>query len=329
VIPAGIRGLYPSWWGEKRTAVTQGTVCDSSPVTRDDLWEAEEADRDEDAETRANIIRFRSGKGLPADSAVIEHFLAEFKAERQEPGMWLTPSEWRQYEEQQRLQEEAGELVGPYIAQHPETFAGVWLGAGLQPQYNVAFTADLDSHREAMLRLYPRPDVVRVHRAEYTKAELEEIADRISEDVDELAARGIKWMSVGPDDEANRVEVDVVGPDAQAGQAVLRELYGPSVVCSWLGADDTELIEVAWLRWTIDLSGRALTVHYQTMAAYEFAGVTLEEEEQEVRVTVLERAPVGAITALGATREATVQLEKPLGGRRLVDAATGRVRARR
>ena len=295
----------------------------------DDIYAVEQADRDLDAETREDIRRFRSDLGLPVDDAHVEHFLAEYKAERQEEGMWLTEEEWERYERQDELQTEAQERLSGYLAEHADSVAGVWLGAGLDPEYNVAFTGDIDAHRRELLSLYPRPDVVRVHQARYTHAELEAISDRIADESDELAALGVQWMASGVGAEANRVEVEVVAADAESARRILEGRYGPVIAVEWLGTEAWGLEKVPWQLWAVDRTGRNLTVHYSTLRAYEFERADLTEDEHEVIVDVFERAFQGGHRLIGATREATVELERPLGDRRVIDGTTGRVRERR
>lgn len=293
-----------------------------------DISAVEEADRDRDAEDREDIRRFRSEFGLPADDEVVEHFLTEYKAGRQEEGMWLSPEEWDRYERQDELQTEAGDRLRGYLAAHRDSVAGVWLGPGLDPEYNVAFTRDVEAHRVAVLRLFPRPEVIRVHQAGYTQAELEAISDRIAEESGELEALGVKWLGSGVDVETNRVEVEVVASDEESARGILEHRYGPAVTVEWLGTEDRVLEKVPWQLWTIDEPGRLLTAHYSTFRAYELERAECQEDEHEVAVTVFVRAP-HSVKTIGATFEATVELERALGDRRVIDGATGRMRERR
>jgi hypothetical protein len=293
-----------------------------------DILAVEEADRDRDAEDREDIRRFRRDFGLPADDEVVEHFLAEYKAGRQEEGMWLSPEEWGRYERQDELQTQAQERLSGYLTEHADSVAGVWLGAGLDPEYNIALTGDVDAHRVALLRLFPRPDVIRVHLARYSEAELEAISDRITEESDELEALGVKWMGSGVDVEANCVEVEVVASDEESARGILEDRYGAAVTVEWLGTEDWVREMVPWQLWTIDESGRSLTVHYATFRAYQLERAECQEDEHEVAVKVFVRAP-HSVKTIGATFEATVELERPLGDRRVIDGATGRLRERR
>jgi hypothetical protein len=295
-------------------------------VHYDDIREVERADRDRDAETREDIVGYRTELGLGADDEVVEHFLSEHRAGRHPGGMWLTDAEAEEQHRIDTLVAGAREAAEPYIDAHRADFAGSWLGYGV-PEYHVGFARDAESHREALERIVPRPEVLRVHAFEYTEAELQALTDRITED-DGLEAEGLRWLEVGIDEEANRVEVEAVAADAATAEAILTRRYGPAVKATWVGSSDVTVGEIPWQLWTADESGRSLTVHYVTFQAYELDRAELEETEDEVVVTVFVRMPY-AVKTIGANRQATVDLATPLAGRRVVDGATGRTRERR
>src|SRR5439155_22094988 len=112
-------------------------------------------------------------------------------------------------------------------------------------------------------------------------------------------------------------------------RAMLEQRYGAAVVCEWAGSKDHDVIRVPWQLWAIDTDDRTLTVHLETAADYQLEHAEHTEDDREVRVSVFVRVPVGgAIRAIGALREARVELSAPLGDRRVVDGATGRARQR-
>jgi len=82
-------------------------------------------------------------------------------------------------------------------------------------------------------------------------------------------------------------------------------------------------LEVPWQVCTT--AGPELTVHYFTNAFHEVVGVRAAEAGDDVCVTVVERRTSDRLP--GARRKQTLTLAEPLAGRRLVDGATGRVRA--
>jgi hypothetical protein len=295
----------------------------------DDIFAVVEADRDHDAETRDDIRRFRSEYGLPADDDVVERFLAEWRAGRPEEGMWLTSEEWERYWRGHEVREEADERLRGYLGAHADSVAGVWFGRGLEPEFNVAFTRDLETHRAALLRLFPRPDVIRVHQARYSEAELDELADRIEEEAEALEALGVTWMGGGTDVTTNRLEVEVLASDAETARRIIEDRYGPAVAVEWLGSDEWMVVPVPWQLWSLDSSALKLTVHYLTGGGRRFHRGEATESDTDVTVELFETAFAGAHTANAVVREATVELERPLGARRVIDGATGRTRERR
>jgi hypothetical protein len=296
-------------------------------VHYDDLRAVEETDRDPDAETREDIIRYRSQSGLPVDDATVEWFLAESKAGRQDSGRWLTEAEARESDRLEDLVEDVRAAVSPYLDRHRADVAGQWLEYG-RGAYHVGFARNVESHRDALARHVPQPGVLHVHAFEYAEAELEAIADRVVDEADELAAEGLAWMGSDIDVQANRVEVEVAGADADTATAILMSRFGPAVKCDWQGPEDTRVTPVAWQLWTIDESERLLTAHFGTWAAAKVERAECEEDADEVRVTVFVRLP-GSMKTIGGHFEATVELAQPLGQRRVVDGLTGRVRQRR
>ena len=86
-----------------------------------------------------------------------------------------------------------------------------------------------------------------------------------------------------------------------------------------LPTGDGDEVRVPWQVYTVD--GDALTVHYFTNATNVQVGATVDEDDAEVRVTVLERRT--SRRTPGSHREQHVTLSRPLGGRRVVDPTSG------
>ena len=290
----------------------------------DDIHAAEQADRDIEDEDREDIVRYRSDLGLAVDDATVDYFLAEYNAGRHDGGMWLTDAEFDEQARIDALISEAQDAAEPYLKQHAEDFAGDWLGYG-RPEYHVAFARNVEEHRAALARLVPRAEVLHVHSSTHTRAELRELQDRIFDDRDELAAAGVKLIEGGIDVETNLIELGIAAPDPDAAAALIRSRYGPAVTCEWLGQDDTEAGPAPWMLWSLDASERLLTVHFKSASEAVLDRATVSEDEREVRVTVYVRTP-HIVVAIDKSLQATVELAQPLGNRRVVDGATGRVR---
>lgn len=290
-----------------------------------DLWAAGREDLDSDDELAEDIRRFRGEDGLPADEATVAWFLAEFRAGRHEGGMWETEAEATVRRRDDERIRRAWDAIDPYLEGIPDVLAGRWRGRGRGRGLgvHVALTTDLDRHCATMLRRLPEPELLHVHRAEHSLAELHAIQDEITDD-ETLAEAGIEWRGCGTDEIGNRVTLEAIAPDREAAARVVAERYGSAVELDYLGPDATVVEPQPWQLYSLE--GLALTVHYHTNATYEPAGARLVETDDEVRVTVLERVPVGSVKLPGATRQETVTLREPLGERPVVDGHAGRTR---
>ena len=67
-----------------------------------------------------------------------------------------------------------------------------------------------------------------------------------------------------------------------------------------------------------------LRLEWITNSVYSLERVEVTETPSSVRIGIVERAPNGLVTLEGVDRRKRVRLRSPLGGRRVVDARTGR-----
>lgn len=290
----------------------------------DDVRAAGSAQRDHDAELRSDIHRFRQEAGLPADDETVESFVREYRAGRQEPGLWRTVEESRAIERREGLIEAGEEVVRSYVDRNRDVFAGEWTSwAGGSPTAVIAVAGDVDRHRSALADLHPHPEVVQVVERHRTLAELEGLMERAEQVVEELRGVGVEWRSMDLDIEANCVELEVIAPDEGEARRLLLERLGTGVRVGYLGPEQTSVEPVPWQVWSLDETGRELTVHYHTNATYVPDSAKHDEDDRSVRVTVFERVPVGPVRLPGATRHATVRLNTPLRTRVVIDASTG------
>src|SRR5438270_13230106 len=91
-----------------------------------EVWEAADAMRDRDAETRADIRRYRRDFGLPADPATVEWFFRQEAAGGQFSGTWLTDEERAASESREAHLDEGSAAVAAYVDAHRGVFAGEW-----------------------------------------------------------------------------------------------------------------------------------------------------------------------------------------------------------
>jgi hypothetical protein len=218
--------------------------------------------------------------------------------------------------------EAAPRHAGPYLERHAETFAGDWVSEEHGGEYHVAFTGDLSAHRLALSELLPCAEVLHVHAARYAIAELLALQEQIADEVGALVAEGIHVCTMRPDRNEG-VKVALVAQDARRATAALRQRYGAAVTVDYLGSERTVRKTVAWRCYIAQENDRRLVIHYATNTCFEFERVERTEDANEVRLTVVERAPVGFQTMAGGARTATVRLRSAVGDRRVVDGSTG------
>jgi hypothetical protein len=75
--------------------------------------------------------------------------------------------------------------------------------------------------------------------------------------------------------------------------------------------------------------GADLTVFYVTNAMNSADRVDVHEDPDAIRIHVFEETAVGATALPAEVRQVHVDLDAPVGGRRVIDGATGRERPRR
>jgi hypothetical protein len=88
----------------------------------------------------------------------------------------------------------------------------------------------------------------------------------------------------------------------------------------------SRLVRTRWDSYTPSTSGRKLTIWWTTNSVFHLEQVRVREGRRRVVVTVIERAPNGIVTLVGLARYKRVRLKQPLGGRVVIDGATGKRR---
>ena len=246
--------------------------------------------------------------------------------------MWLAPDEedawWAAEEERQRIYDEFTPVVRKYAEEYaPASFATVYLEGDL---LYVGFSEAIEEHRNELRRRIAEPSRLRVFRAAHSESERDAVQERIHE-VDDalLAAAGIEVVGSHEDDpKRNGLVVEIVATDPHSAQRVFADRYGDIVRIDVLGTSSTTLEPVEWGQYSLDEDGRTMTVYWTTNATYDFERLEVDEGEDDVRVTVLERVPVGATKLPLARRSESVTLQATLGDRVVRDAATGRTKSK-
>jgi hypothetical protein len=103
-------------------------------------------------------------------------------------------------------------------------FAGVWVAQN-QTDFHVAVVGDLQAAADKLRPFVSANMTLYLHPAEFTYAELKNVADKIVDDWNELSTLGVQVSSVSVDERANRVAVGI-DPVDETVSAELAERYG-------------------------------------------------------------------------------------------------------
>jgi hypothetical protein len=265
-------------------------------------------------------MEFRRKFGLPSGRRYVRR-VQRSGARRDDQGYAFTRREWRYWRQRSRIELSDKRPVDRYLARRP----GLSAGASIEddwpegPYLLVRLTRDRAVHGSALKRLYPHR--LRTVLARYPSAELRAVRDRISADRDALEAEGFDIQGLSIDTDASRVDVSMISARADH-QAYFQARYGPTV--RTFAAASDERIACAKLDGVrVSSTGRSLLLLWTHSSGEELATVELTEHRDRVEVGIVEREPLlgGPDDALrGRTR---VQLSRPLGDRRVIDAATG------
>jgi hypothetical protein len=162
---------------------------------------------------------------------------------------------------------------------------------------------------------------LRTVRVEVSERELMRLQDRI--DWDAARADGFVIVVSVPNIVSGAVELDVITRRSDHRE-YFRGRYGPRVVARVIATELTSPECAAISRYRSGPDGMSVTVAYESGGGAEFERAELLEADDRVEVGIIVQAPNGPRTADSRIREHTVALSRPLGGRRVVDASTGR-----
>lgn len=293
-------------------APAQAAVCDEVPPPT----------RAERFERRVHQGQaFRRDAGIPAGrKRVIGVLRSPRKSLRW--GVPLSPFEADYIDRVSSTSSSAGwERVERYARRRPSAFGGISVGRDY-PRGGAAvvrFTRRIAHHRAALRPLADFP--VRVKRVDYPERRLRRLQDRI--DHDALADEGTDIQGIGVDIDRSRVQLDYISARPDAGRRI-RAFFGPLVVSERIARRPSRLICTKAKTVAVADDDRSLTLSYFTNSEYVFERVFIKEEEDRVKVGIVERAPNGFVTLVGSHRTAEATLSEPLGDREVVDARTGK-----
>ncbi len=117
-------------------------------------------------------------------------------------------------------------IVDAYAADHPDVFAGSYVGGEGEPPIVTLWTRDATRHAAVLSNRTGR--TIGGRSARWSEAYLDSVRGRISNDMDRLIAEGIAVCRVGDNVMKNCVDVGVTGLTAAARDTITSR-YGEAV----------------------------------------------------------------------------------------------------
>ncbi len=231
-------------------------------------------------------------------------------------GFPVTAAEQRYLRQRNRLQLESA--VARYAHARPAISGGVSIEDGWpgKPYWLVRLTKDVGLHRAAMRKLSRFP--VRVRKVAHSQRSLRRLQDAVS--FAAHAADGFQVSGTSVDIDRNVVEILLI-TDRKDHREYFRARYGPLVRTLVIATRATKLACSAASAYEPAAGG--LRLHWVTGGGAELERVEVTEHPGRVEVGVVERIPNGPRTAEARAASTRVDLAAPLGGREVIDAATG------
>jgi hypothetical protein len=264
-------------------------------------------------------MAYRRQFGLPSGRAYVRR-VQRSGARRDDQGFAFTRREWRYWEKRSQI-EDTVSRTDPYVDRRASVTAGVSIEDDWPegPYLLVRVTRDRERHQAALRRIYPYR--LRTAIVQFSGRELGAVQDRISADADALAAEGFDVRGLWVDTEANRVRVQMVSSRADH-QGYFEARYGPAVT-TFATAEPTRLVCTKVRRLRVSSTGRSLRVHFIHSRGETLERVELAEHDDRVEIGVVLRVDAFFRYSDARLAHTRVPLSRPLGDRRVIDAATG------
>jgi hypothetical protein len=265
-------------------------------------------------------MSYRRNFGMRHDRAYVRR-VQRSDARRDDQGFAFTPREWRYWRMRSRIELSDKRPVDRYLDRHPGLSGGMSIEddwpAG--PYLQVRLTRDQALHEAALRRIYRFR--LRTVAVRFAEADLRALQDRISADGEALEAEGFDVRGLAVDGDANRVQVQLVTARSDHA-AYFQARYGPAVT-TYATAEPTRLECTKLERVRVSSTGRSLRLDWLYSSGDAFERVELAEHDDRVEVGIVLRVDAFARHADARPARTRVPLSRPLGGRRVIDAATG------
>jgi hypothetical protein len=159
--------------------------------------------------------------------------------------------------------------------------------------------------------------------APYSAAQLEAVADRVWQERRGLETDGVWLSGWGVDEVENEVDLAVISARPDAAQVVERAL-GPVIHTDVIARRRYSTVCTPARAYSVGASGRTLRVGWVTNSVFKLLRVKVHETAGSVRLSIIERAPNGAVTLAAKVPRVLVRLKSPVGRRKVIDGETGR-----
>ena len=258
--------------------------------------------------------------GLPSSRAYVIRVLADPRNHRRS-GIPATDRELRWVRDLNALGARSAEIDRDGAQKAPDTYAGTSVhGLFPRPAHLTArFTDDAARHRRALVRRLGTQ--VRVRRVRYSLSQLRSARAKI--DFAWLDAQRIRPVSAAVSVLLNRVRLAVITPRRDA-QDLIRRRHGPTVALDVTARDDERPACLPGDHYTASENGRELIVHYWAPVGHRLPRARVTEGRPGVMVALDARVLNGATIPACEFHSVRIILAEPLGGRRPIDAETGR-----
>jgi hypothetical protein len=268
--------------------------------------------------------QLRSGFKMPSDRALVEQMLRDpaYAGSIRQYQMALTADEARYMVS--RLDLQRTEFTAP-ITDYFERNAGAYYSFAIvddfpRDAYFAVYVKDPERHAQALVAISPR---IRIFPIAVSREALEAANQRVNKGRAQLETEGIHVWGWGPSTDRNTVEVWLISarPDAAAiVESRLRPYVKANVTDTRLSHPECVSATGYWGR----RGRRTLDVAWKTGGGSDLVSIGARESARTVRIRIIERQSNGPVPAILIYRHERLRLRRPLGGREVVDAETGR-----
>lgn len=270
-------------------------------------------------EQRAELAAARVRRGLPVSEGVLDEILRS-----RTPGTQPTIFTAREQDEIQGDAQRAT-VAAEVLADAAGVLAGrqaCWIDG--RRGVRVLLTEKHEHYRQ---RLADRlgADRVIVDHAPATEQTLQELQARVHERADDLHRDGVFLSSYGT--RIDGFTIEYTAWDPQNAERVLRGLFGEIPILVWTGASNHTFTPFPFGSWHAE--GSRLHVFYGLPRNGEQPGLCQAfEDELVVVVSLTVKDWLGGKRLVGGytPSHATIELERPLAGRVVIDASANRAR---